>query len=610
VEKGEDEKHNDSDEDRGPNGFSRRVPVSTDGFVCRLKRRFGGKQYDRIQGNDWYRMVLRESFPEIDTLPDHVDTKTFFMSKFLNLRSTLALPSDQGETILKGHVQCTRVLEQAASNKSNMGEIEPPLAAIENLWTSSGVHATLYLLTFTKLEFTDSADTSELYFKVLCGNETLRVDVASSAKKDVDVYETLQFETQLPGAGIVRIQAWAKGTLALQDNMIGEMQLDLEDRWLCLRRKELRCQTNRDFLEANVSPKNYSRYYMVNPPDEMLWAEAEDPEKAPEGKGCEVRPARSPGDRMPIESRFMLLQDEAGGNHTDRSRSGMLRYCLDLCPSTVQPPDIPPKVTTAEFEVRISVISVDNINVYKDFGQRNDLFVQLKYKAQSMDGSEIHRKEKTDVHRWAHQDASFNQRFIFPLNGPCTSAQIEFTLFDFDRVTSADMVYYPQVYSLDHLAQLAYRNWKEGRDPISQLHEDVTFDSWPSKNVLSDKTSSRLCSCCRRSRKGAYLTSGVRKAFYAKLHIAVELVPKDYADAAPLQAGQFAPPKDRLSVQMLATNPVKTMKVMLGPRLYGLLRTTVAIVVFLLALLLCLSVIYYIVTLSSNTVSLHSSLKD
>jgi len=369
----------------------------------------------------------------------------------------------------------------------------------------------------------------------------------------------------------------------------------------------LRCQTNKDFLERNVSPKSYSRYYMVSPPDERLWEEPKDPDVAPEGKGCEIRPARSPGDRMPIESRFMLLQDEGGGNRSDRSRSGMLRYCLDLCPSTVQPPDVPPKVTTQEFEVRISVISVDNINVFKDFGQRNDLFVQLKYKASSMDGSETNRKEKTDVHRWAHQDASFNQRFIFPLTGPCTSAQIEFTLFDFDRVTSADMVYYPQVYSLDHLAQLAYRNWKDGREPISQLHEDVTFDSWPSKNILSSASTSRFCSCCRRSRKIAYLTSAANKAFFAKLHITVEVVPKEYADAMPVVAGQFSPPKDRLSVQMLATNPVKTMKVMLGPRLYGLMRTTVILILLLLATLLILTVVYYIVTLANDSVSLHNS---
>eukprot|EP00930_Biecheleria_cincta_P034844 TRINITY_DN24022_c0_g3_i1.p1 TRINITY_DN24022_c0_g3~~TRINITY_DN24022_c0_g3_i1.p1 ORF type:complete len:2478 (-),score=472.10 TRINITY_DN24022_c0_g3_i1:96-7529(-) len=609
VEKGEEDTEKDSEEDTEPNGFSRRVPVSTDAFVCRLKRRFGGKQYDRIQGNDWYRMVLREAFPEIDTLPDHVDTKTFFMSKFLNLRSALALPSDQGETILKGHVQCTRVLEQGASNKSNMGEIEPPLAAIENLWTSSGVHVNLYLLTFTKLEFTDTADSSELYFLALHGNTTERVDVTSTGKKDVDVYETLQFETQLPGAGIVRIQAWAKGALAFSDVMIGEMQLDLEDRWLCLKRKELRCQTNQDFLKANVSPKAYSRYYMVNPPDERLWEEPQVPEIAEEGKGCEIRPARAPGDRMPIESRFMLLQDQGGGHSSDRSRSGMLRYCLDMCPSTVQAPDIPPKVTTAEFEVRVCVISVDNIKVYKDFGQRNDLFVELKYKAQSMDGSEVNRKEKTQVHRWAHQDASFNERFIFPLTGPCTSAHVEFTLFDQDRVTSADLVYHPQVYSLDHLAQLAYSNWKERREPITQLYEDVTFDSWPSKNILSAQSGFRCCRCLRRSSKAAYLTNAVKKAFYAKLHLSVEVVPKSYVDSMPpAPAGVFEPPKDRLSWQMLATNPVKTMKVMLGPRLYGLLRTTVLVVVFLLGLLLCLTVIYYIVMLATNTASFHNQI--
>ena len=31
-------------------------------------------------------------------------------------------------------------------------------------------------------------------------------------------------------------------------------------------------------------------------------------------------------------------------------------------------------------QIRLSIINVDNIKVYKDFGQRNDLFVQLKFR--------------------------------------------------------------------------------------------------------------------------------------------------------------------------------------------------------------------------------------
>lgn len=241
------------------------------------------------------------------------------------------------------------------------------------------------------------------------------------------------------------------------------------------------------------------------------------------------------------------------------SRVGLLRCVLEMHPQSM--PEQPRPLRLQNFEIRVSIMNVDNIKVYKDFGQRNDLFVQMKYRSISLDGMETKRTEKTDIHGWAHDTASFNQRFLFPLMAPAVKCGIEFTLMDFDRgVSSADLVYYPQTFSLDRLVEMAYEDWSHGRDPVGTVAGNVVFDSWPSTNMVFE--GSRLGRCIRRRQQ---------KGSAAKLNLTVEIVPREVADAAPTITGVFAPPKDRLSIQMLATNPLKSIRVILGPKLFNLI---------------------------------------
>jgi len=242
------------------------------------------------------------------------------------------------------------------------------------------------------------------------------------------------------------------------------------------------------------------------------------------------------------------------------SHVGLLRCILEMHPHSM--PEQPRLQRLQDFEIRVSIMNVDNIKVYKDFGQRNDLFVQMKFRSVSLDGTERKQTEKTDIHAWAHDTASFNQRFLFPLAAPTVTCGIEFSLMDFDRgVSSADLVYYPQTFSLDRLVEMAYDDWSSGRESVGPVAGNVVFDTWPSTNLVFE--GSRLgClgRCIRRAQQ---------KGSAAKLNLTVEIMPRAVADAAPTITGVFAPPKDRLSIQMLVTNPLKSVRVVLGPKLFN-----------------------------------------
>jgi len=552
-----------SDEEEALNlGFSKRVAVSGDAFVCRLKRRPGGLAFDREPlTSDWYTQVLGEVYPEMAEFAGGRNTaeaaKEFFLSKFMNLQRTLALPtSESGETVLKGHVNIEKVGDDVQEGERNLDGNE---FAVENLWTTNTVFVTLTLCTFTRLDF--HLDCSEIYFKLRLGAEVLQTQAtrikSNSPAKMLGIYQSASFETIVPGAHELIVQAFAKGNFS--DTLLGECKFDLEDRWLALKWKDFRCSTSEEFLRNKVSPPAHSRFLWTSEEAKrgnLPWRAPEKPVPTGVGRGLEIRPARTSGARLPLETKTMSMKDHDVNSET---RAGLLRCFLDMHPYNT--PELPQRPETHSFEVRVSVFAVDNIKVYKDFGQRNDLFVQMKFRSVNMDGEESKRVEKTDIHRWANEDASFNQRFLFEMSAPCLSMGVEFSLMDFDRgVSSADLVYYPQTLSLDHHLAIAYESWTLSRETIGPVSHTVVFDSWPSTKMVLDRW--RCCRCVRRR---------INQGNYAKMTCTVEIVATEVAAEHPVISGVFAPPQDRLSLQMLATNPVKTLRVLLGPQLFNLI---------------------------------------
>eukprot|EP00931_Biecheleriopsis_adriatica_P037995 TRINITY_DN21795_c0_g1_i1.p1 TRINITY_DN21795_c0_g1~~TRINITY_DN21795_c0_g1_i1.p1 ORF type:complete len:2548 (+),score=544.12 TRINITY_DN21795_c0_g1_i1:683-7645(+) len=602
----------DEEETVKPNGITRRIPVGTDGFICRLKRRPGGKIYDRVQGNDWYREVLQEAFPEIQELSvsgnrsnEDEKVKDFFFSKFMNLRRSLAVASDQvglrgGDTELKGHINIERayIKNEAEKEQQKKREVEYNDFAIESFWQSTSVFVTLTICTFAKLAVQHTGDAEHLYFKMVIGTEERTTKAIScgygNIGKPAPVYQHLAFETSMPGASQLVIEVWAPGTI--RDTKLGECVFDLEDRFLALKRKEFRMTTNAEFLRNNISPLDRRRYHWSPPPESLKWSEPEAPKEASEGRGLEVKPSRPNGHRSPLENKSFFLKDD---DMTSEVKMGMMRCILDI--SQYPEASRPEPPASHDFEVRVSIMSVENIKIFRDFGERNDVFVQMRFRSFGTDGQETRQQKSTAVHRWANDTASFNERFVFPVSCPVTRASIDFHLLDFDRVSAADMIYYPQTFNLDHLLALEYENWSEEKDSIGPLPEQITFDSWPIKNIVAKYSRSVCCRCCSRNKAAAAAEDSVRKSKYAKLNIIVEVVAKEYADLQPATTGVFAPPKDRLSVQMLATNPVKTAKIMLGPTLYRQAQLLVIGFVALLVTLMILAIAYYVMYFADTT---------
>ncbi|CAJ1429519.1 unnamed protein product [Effrenium voratum] len=585
-EREEPEAVEDLNDEEALSSGSRRMAISCDSFICRLQRKAAGLPFDREQNSDWYRLVVGESFPEVRAIkgPDEV-VKEYFFSKFMNLQRTLALPSELGETVLKGHVN----VEKVERHEAREGHLDTCEFAVENLWTTSSFFVALTLCTFTKLDY--NVDFSEIYFKIKLGAEEQLTPVfrPNAQGKIMAVYHWATFETLLPVAHELTIQAYSKAALGF-DAFIGECKFDLEDRCLALKWKEFRSSTNNEFLRNHVSPGERNRFYSITAEeaDESLlpWKAPEKPSSAAEGRGLEVRPTRSPGVRLPMESKVMSMKDDLNAD----SRVGLLRCVLDLHPQSCPEQPLLPKAQ--RFEIRLSIIDVDNIKVYKDFGQRNDLFVEVKFRSASLEGSEQRRSEKTDIHRWAHAFASFNERFLFDVTAPAVSCGMDFELMDFDRgVSSADLVYYPQTFSMDHLLELAYDSWSNGREPLGPIAGTVVFDSWPSTNMLTEGW--RLGRCLRRRRQ--------QRGNAAKLNLTVEILPYELAQQSPAIAGVFAPPKDRLSLQMLASDPRKTARVVLGPKLFNAIIVSVVLGTTLVVTFLIVLIVFYTQSIIQQT---------
>ncbi|OLP96136.1 hypothetical protein AK812_SmicGene21644 [Symbiodinium microadriaticum] len=86
----------------------------------------------------------------------------------------------------------------------------------------------------------DRSHCSEIYFKLRLGAEVHQTQAtrvkANSPAKMLGIYQSASFETIVPGAHELIVQAFAKGNFS--DTLLGECKFDLEDRWLALKWKE------------------------------------------------------------------------------------------------------------------------------------------------------------------------------------------------------------------------------------------------------------------------------------------------------------------------------------------------------------------------------------
>ena len=125
---GEDDDPEPDADEKGPDGFSRPIPVLEGQFVCRLRKRERGFGFDRIQTDNWYSSTLGEVFPEVGLVGRSLEgttaqgsssemqqnpkdaAKAAYQRSTMNLRRTLYVgESSEPAGLLKGMMRVTEV---------------------------------------------------------------------------------------------------------------------------------------------------------------------------------------------------------------------------------------------------------------------------------------------------------------------------------------------------------------------------------------------------------------------------------------------------------------------------------------------------------------------
>lgn len=233
-------------------------------------------------------------------------------------------------------------------------------------------------------------------------------------------------------------------------------------------------------------------------------------------------------------------------------------------------------------QVQIKIFQVDGISVFKDFGERNDVYVRGILTCQPVGKQASVALLRTDVHKYAHKMASFNYSWTFDIEAPVRECHMTLELLDQDTVTGADQIYAPKVLSLEPLVAASYfaRTWKKAEP--SEVRHQVVFDCFPPDHPLRPR---RWCFCCCKRR-------GKRPHVHpepATLSMAIEVTYRE-SMALPPRIESFAEPKDRVDVRELMLRPQKAFRIILGPKNLRLVKHTCCWCAFLMVVLITLAV--------------------
>lgn len=640
-----------------PDGIGKAIPVHQYAFVCRLAKR-GGHCYDREQSSNWYRTALQQIFPEVKRLEEDKEddkghVKEMFFSRFMNIRKALSLGEegkDQG--LVKGHVNvskktkaavATRDKRQLSVSHSRLEPPEPPKKTrpkgildlfrgqaealggavlstfgggdeiklyrpMESLWLVTQISVNIYILTANELKL-NSLGTGEFnpYLKVGIKEEEMQeTDPLEALDKNratatVPFYKQFSLDAEVPGDSKLSIKLYDQVNLG-SDKLVGSVDLDIEDRFLCLGRRLRRSVTNQAYLESQVSPKEEicvvvpattaaqkAEEELKQPPQpgrQKYWMDASDPQIVPAGAGVgsatgsparagsssgskqiKIKPRLAPPDRLPVEIVDLLNIDEDTGVET---KVGVLRLWVDLTPVSEKYAKANLGHPSYTFQVRIVIKSVKQIMVWQDAGQRNDVYIDAKLKTRDLLGKTTVQAKQTDIHKWSHSEADFNWAMTFEVTAPNNGSTLELGIMDYDRMFGDDAIYDTKPYPLDQFLSLAMIKVEEGEPPLGVLNEVVLFDSWPTKKKGKDKCCkcwktcckclaacyACFCCCCKKR----------SKILPAMLHMSVQVLPLSDATLDPLQDGRpGAEPPTRMGWSTAVRDPQKFCFVLLGP---------------------------------------------
>lgn len=585
-------------------GYSHGIRVSKHAFCCRIMKQGHTRNFDRVRTNNWFRAVLSEVSPDVAALPilEHQDTdfvKEVVLSKLVNVRRRLMAPDDKEVGTLKAHVHLEAV-EETDGTPAQI-EVVQNVLPVERLWLHDSFALNVYLLTVRGIE---SPDFRAPYIRAfIMGSEEEPQQYSARLTHDdgsgCDFYHRMTFDLMLPGDGVLVLQLWAKPLLQFTDELLGEAHVDLEDRQMALMYKRLRSASSSPWIQTRLSPSealevttevNHQHHW-----GRTTWC---DPTKVhqkrlePGGSRAATlfhphsrkaptayRPHLAPPSPAPIEA-LALYRDGK-----QRGKAGTLRTWMDLFTFQERVPEVDfssLKEIPMPLQVQIKIFQVDGISVFKDFGERNDVYVRGILTCQPVGKQASVALLRTDVHKYAHKMASFNYSWTFDIEAPVRECHMTLELLDQDTVTGADQIYAPKVLSLEPLVAASYfaRTWKKAEP--SEVHHQVVFDCFPPDHPLRAR---RWCFCCCKRR-------GKRPHVHpepATLSMAIEVTYRE-SMALPPRIESFAEPKDRVDVRELMLRPQKAFRIILGPKNLRLVKHTCCWCAFLMVVLITLAV--------------------
>jgi hypothetical protein len=304
-----------------------------------------------------------------------------------------------------------------------------------------------------------------------------------------------------------------------------------------------------------------------------------------------IAPSLCPRPSSPIEVAGLKLP------HDDISSTGTLRYIVDLQigDEPYDPVNMEEVRREKSVEVRMLIKRVDNISIFRDFGERNDVIVEGKLVTEDFYGKKSIQKFNTDPHQWANVFASFNYRWTFRLNVPLASARMEFRLMDEDTITLGgdpkDVIYDTVSYSLDRVLanfrDVAGGDSGKDEEPVKLLSETVIFSNIMEhdrqKHVFLRRRKGRCCGLCGlRRHHDAKMDI---EDYDAKMEMEVEVWPARLANRDPVGKGHNGPhapdpPEGRVDVAYFAAHPGIFIWKLMGPKNYYLCKFITYVVIF------------------------------
>mmetsp|Transcript_88356 Transcript_88356/g.237011 ORF Transcript_88356/g.237011 Transcript_88356/m.237011 type:complete len:478 (+) Transcript_88356:2-1435(+) len=300
----------------------------------------------------------------------------------------------------------------------------------------------------------------------------------------MSVYWETEIVTTLPGSGNLAIKLWRKasavsGVFGGKDTELGSLVLDLEDRQLALAQREFRIGTNQHRLNGLVSPPKSISVVRPSPADllageqeeKVFKAELKRKEKA-KGLRMNIQPRRSPNPAAPIEYRDLTVVQAPG---CPEEKTGTLKFCTEIMDAKELYQ--PLKLTRAlkRVHIKISVKEVDNIDVFRDTGLRNDVRIKGDLVARNWFGYQLPLQSRaTDTHKWAHRRATFDFVWHFVVDYPIGAASLKVSMVNVSTFRGETQIYRPEVFPMDALLSA----FSAGPDNVS-FGENLVFTAWP-----------------------------------------------------------------------------------------------------------------------------------